>query len=105
MVSWITFAWQIEFIAVAILIYAMVVFLKAIVKLDKDFKIALLFILSSIVINVGLGIMVGVFITSGVGQEKLVDFWILRPIVTLGVAILVMFGARKFFLALQKDKE
>lgn len=104
MVSWITFAWQIEFIAIAILIYALVVFLKAIIKLEKEFRIALLLLLGSIIINVALGIMMGVFITTGIGKGTLVDFWLIRPIVTLIVAILVMFGARKFFVALQKSK-
>jgi len=105
MVSWITFAWQIEIIAIAILIYALVVFLRAIIKLDKEFRIALLLVLGSIIINVALGIMMGVFLTSGFDQEKLLGLWIIRPIVTLVVAILVMFAARKFFLALEKNKE
>ena len=105
MVSWITFAWQIEIIAIAILIYALVVFLRAIIKLDREFRIALLLVLGSIIINVALGIMMGVFITSGFDQEKLLGLWIIRPIVTLIVAILVMFASRKFFLALEKNKE
>ena len=103
--SWITFAWQIEIIAVAILIYALIVFLKAIIKLDKEFRIALLLVLSSVIINVALGIMMGVFLTSGFDQKQLLGLWIIRPIVTLIVAILVMFAARKFFLALEKNKE
>ncbi|MCK4647761.1 hypothetical protein KAT24_02420 [Candidatus Pacearchaeota archaeon] len=105
MVSWITFAWQIEIIAVAILIYALIIFLRAIIKLDKEFRIALLLVLGSVIINVALGIMMGVFLTSGFDQEKLLGLWIIRPIVTLVVAILIMFGARKFFLALEKNKE
>ena len=105
MVSWISFAWQIEIIAVAILIYATVVFLRAIIKLDKEFRVALLLVLGSVIINVALGIMMGVFLTSGFDQEKLLGLWIIRPIVTLVVAILVMFAARKFFLALQQNKQ
>ena len=102
--SWITFAWQIEIIAVAILIYALVVFLRAIIKLDKEFRIALLLVLGSVIINVALGIMMGVFLTLGYDQEKLLGLWIIRPVITLVVAILVMFGARKFFVALEKNK-
>ena len=105
MVSWITFAWQIEIIAVAILAYALVVFLRAIIKLDRDFRIGLLLVLASVIINVALGVMMGVFITSGANQEQLVGLWIIRPAVTLVVAILVMFGARKFVSALEKNKE
>ena len=105
MVSWITFAWQVEIIAVAILIYALVLFLRAIIKLDKEFRLALLLVLGSVVINVALGVMMGVFITSGADQEQLVGLWVIRPIVTLVVAILVMFGARKFVLAMEKNKE
>jgi len=105
MVSWISFAWQIEIIAVAILIYASVVFLRAIIKLDKEFRVALMLVLGSVIINVALGIMMGVFLTSGFDQEKLLGLWIIRPIVTLVVAILVMFAARKFFLALQQNKQ
>ena len=104
MVSWITFAWQIQIIAVAILIYALIVFLRAIIRLDKEFRVALLLVLGSIVINVGLGIMMGVFLTSGSDQEQLLGLWIIRPIVVLITAILVMFGARKFFSALQKKE-
>ena len=103
--SWITFAWQIEIIAVAILIYALVIFLRAIIKLDKEFRIALLLVLGSVIINVALGIMMGVFLTSGFDREKLLGLWIIRPIVTLVVAILVMFAAKKFFSALEKNKE
>ena len=105
MVSWISFAWQIEIIAVAILIYALVVFLRAIIKLDKEFRVAILLVLGSVIINVALGIMMGVFITSGSDQEKLLGLWVIRPIITLVVAILVMIGARKFFLALQQNKQ
>ncbi len=103
--SWVNFAWQIEIIAVAILVYAIIVFLKAIIKLDKEFKIALSLVLGSVIINVALGIMMGVFLTSGSDQEQLLGLWIIRPVVTLVVAILVMFGARKFFLALQQNRE
>ena len=103
--SLVNFAWQIEIIAVAILVYALVVFLRAIIKLDKDFKIALLLILGSVIINIGLGIMMGVFLTSGSDQEQLLGLWIIRPVVTLLAAVLVMFGARKFFKALNKNKE
>lgn len=105
MASWITFAWQVEFIAIAILIYALIVFLKAIIKLDREFRIALLLVIGSLVINVALGIMIGVFITAGVGYDTLVDFWIVRPLVALIAAILVMFGARRFFMALEKNKK
>ncbi len=102
MVSWITFAWQIQIIAVAILIYALVIFLKAMIKLDKDFKVAILLVVGSVIINVALGIMMGVFLTSGSDQEQLLGLWIIRPIMTLVVAVLVMIGARKFFKALNK---
>ena len=105
MVTWVTFAWQIEIIAIAILVYALIIFLRAIIKLDKEFRVALLLLLGSIVINVGLGIMIGVFLTLGVGYNELVDFWIIRPIFTLVAAVLVMFGARKFFKALEKNRE
>ena len=105
MVTWINFAWQIEIISVAILIYAIVVFLRAIIKLDKEFKIALLLVLGSVVINVALGIMMGVALTIGVEQEQLLGLWILRPIATLVVAVLVMLGARKFFTALEKNEK
>ncbi len=104
MVTWITFAWQIQIIAVAILIYALIVFLKAIIKLEREFRIALLLVLGSIIINMGLGIMMGVFLTSGSDQEQLLGLWIIRPIVVLIVAILVMFGARKFFSAMENRK-
>jgi hypothetical protein len=104
MVSWITFAWQIEIIAVAILIYALIMFLRAIIKLDKEFRIGLLLVLASVILNVALGIMMGVFISSG-EQEQIIGLWIIRPMVTLTVAILVMFGARKFILAVEKNKE
>ena len=102
MVSWITFAWQIEIIAVAILVYALVVFLRAIIKLDKEFRLAILLVLSSVIINVALGVMMGVFLTSGANQEQLLGLWVVRPIITLVVAILVLFGARKFVSALNK---
>ena len=105
MVSWITFAWQVEIIAVAILVYALIVFLRAIIKLDKDFRLAILLVLSSVIINVALGVMMGVFITSGTNQEQLLNLWLLRPIITLVVAILVMFGARKFVSAMEQHKE
>ena len=105
MVNWITFAWQIQIIAVAILVYALVVFLRAIIKLDKEFRIALSLVLGSIIINVGLGIMMGVFLNSGSDQEQLLGLWIIRPIGVLIVAILVMFGARKFFKAIEKNKK
>ena len=101
MVSWISFAWQIEIVAVAILIYALIVFLRAIIKLDKDFRIALMLVLGSVVINMAMGIMMGVFIDSG-SDKQLVGLWIVRPIVVLIVAILVMLGARKFFKAVVK---
>lgn len=104
MAGWITFAWQIEFIAIAILAYALIIFLRAIIKLDKEFRVALLLLLGSIVVNVGLGIMIGVFLTLGVGYQETLDFWIIRPILTLIAAVLVMFGARKFFKALEKNK-
>ena len=105
MVSWITFAWQIEIIAVAILIYALVVFLRAIIKLDKEFRLALVLVLSSVIINVALGIMMGVFITSGSDSEQLLSLWLIRPIITLVVAILIMFAARKFVSALNTNKQ
>ncbi len=89
----------------AILVYALVVFLRAIIKLDKEFRIALSLVLGSIIINVGLGIMMGVFLNSGSDQEQLLGLWIIRPIGVLIVAILVMFGARKFFKAIEKNKK
>jgi hypothetical protein len=102
MVSWITFAWQVQIIAVAILIYALIVFLRALIKLDKEFRLALLLVLGSVIINVALGIMMGVFLTLSSDQGQLLGLWIVRPVITLVVAILVMFGARKFVLALEK---
>ena len=105
MVSWISFAWQVEIIAVAILIYALVVFLRAIIKLDRDFRIALLLVLGSVIINVGWGVMMGVFLNSGSDKEQLLGLWIIRPMIALVAAILVMFGARRFFKALQKNKK
>ena len=102
MVNIITFAWQIEIIAVAILIYSLIVFLRAIIKLDKDFRIALLLVLGSVIINVALGIMMGFFLNSE-DQGQNLGLWIVRPVVVLATAILVMFGARKFFSALEKN--
>jgi hypothetical protein len=104
MVTWITFAWQVEIIAVAILIYALIIFLRAIIKLDKEFRLALVLVLASVIINVALGIMMGVFITSGSNSEQLLSLWLIRPIITLIVAILIMFAARKFVSALNTDK-
>ena len=105
MATWVTFAWQVQFIAIAILVYALIIFLRAIIKLDKEFKMAMLLLLGAIVINIGLGILIGVFLTLGVGFNETIDFWIMRPILSLVAAILVMFGARKFFKALQKNRE
>ncbi len=105
MVSWVGFAWQVEIIAVAILIYALVVFLRAIIKLDKEFRLALLLVLSSVIINVALGLMMGVFITSGAESEQLIGLWVIRPIVTLVVAVLILFGARKFVSAMNTRNE
>ena len=105
MVSWITFAWQIEIVAVVILIYALITFLRAIIKLDKEFRIGLLLVLASVIINVALGVMMGVFLTSGANQEQLLNLWIIRPIITLIVAILVLFAARKFVSAMEKNKQ
>jgi len=102
MVTWITFAWQIQIIAVAILIYALIIFLKAMIKLEREFKIAILLVVGSVILNVALGIMMGVFLTSGSDQEQLLGLWIIRPIMTLVVAVLVMVGARKFLKALNK---
>ena len=102
--SWISFAWQVQIIAVAILVYALIIFLRAMIKLDKEFRIAISLVLGSVVINVALGIMMGVFIASDSDQEQLLGLWIIRPIVTLVVAVLVMLGARKFLSALNKDK-
>lgn len=105
MVGWIDFAWQVEIIAVVILVYALIVFLRAIIKLDKDFRLALLLVLGSVIINVAFGVMMGFFVASGSDQEQLVGLWIIRPVLTLLVAILVLFGARKFVTALEKNKE
>ena len=105
MVSWITFAWQIEIVAVVILIYALITFLRAIIKLDKEFKIGLLLVLGSVIINVALGVLMGIFLTSGANQEQLLNFWILRPIITLVVAISVLFAAKKFVSAMEKNKQ
>ncbi len=105
MVTWINFAWQIEIIAVAILVYAWVVFLKSIIKLDKDFRVAILLVLGSVTLNIAFGVMMGVFLTSDSDQEQLLGLWIIRPIIALIAAILVMFGARKFLSALQKNQK
>lgn len=105
MADWITFAWQIEFVAVAILVYGLITFLRAIIHLDRDFKLAILLILGSVVINVAFGIMIGVFLSGGVGYDAIVDFWIIRPIVTLIAALLVLVGGRRFFKAMQKSSE
>jgi len=104
MMSWISFAWQVEIIAVAILIYALIVFLRAIIKLDKEFRLAILLVLGSVIINVALGVMMGVFLTSESSKEQFIGLWVLRPIITLIVAVLVLFGARKFVSALNKNK-
>ena len=102
MASWITFAWQIEFITIAIFIYALIVFLRAAIHLDKEFRMAILFVLASLIINTALGIMIGIFITKKVGYDTLIDFWVARPIISLVGAFLVLLGARKFFSALEK---
>lgn len=104
MANWITFAWQIEFVAIAIFIYGLVIFLRAIIKLDKNFRLALILILSSVIINIAFGVMVGVFLTKGPG-ESVLAFWIIRPIATLITALLVMLGARRFFAAMRKAEE
>ncbi len=104
MANWITFAWQIEFVAIAIFIYGLVIFLKSIINLDRDFRLALILILSSVIINIAFGIMIGVFLSKGPG-ESVLAFWIIRPIATLITALLVMLGARKFFVATRKAEE
>ncbi len=101
---WITFAWQVEFVAVAILVYGLVIFLRAIIRLDKNFRLALILILSSVVINVAFGIMVGVFLSKGVGESTILDFWIIRPIATMLTALLIMFGARRFLKAIEEEQ-
>ena len=104
MVNWITFSWQVEIVAVAIMIYALFIFLRAIIKLDKNFRMALIFILGSILVNLGMGIMIGVFLTKGVGQETVMEFWVIRPLTTLLASVLLMFGARKFLKAMEENK-
>ncbi|MCX6747037.1 MAG: hypothetical protein NTU63_02785 [Candidatus Pacearchaeota archaeon] len=101
--DWISLAWQIELIAAGVLVYGLIIFLKALIKLDKEFRMALLFILGSLIINVGLGILIGVFISMKIGTDTLVSFWIIQPIVALLAAFLLVVGARKFILALQKQ--
>lgn len=104
MVDWITFSWQVEIVAVAIMVYALFMFLRAIIKLDKNFRMALIFILGSVLVNLGMGIMIGVFLTKGVGQETVMEFWVLRPIITLVASVLLMVGARKFLKAIEQNK-
>ena len=103
MVDWVSFAWQFELVAAGVMIYGLIIFLKALIKLDKSFRMALLFIIGSLVINVALGILVGVFISMKIGADQLVSFWILKPIIALGASLLVVVGARKFIDALQKQ--
>ena len=104
MVNWITFSWQVEIVAVAIMIYGLFVFLRAIIKLDKNFRLALFFVLGSVLINLGLGIMIGVFLTKGVGQQTMLEFWVIRPLSTLLASVLLMIGARKFLKAIEQNK-
>jgi hypothetical protein len=60
--------------------------------------------LSSVIINVAFGIMVGVFLSQGVGENTVFDFWIIRPIATMLTALLIMFGARKFLRAIEEEQ-
>lgn len=103
--NWLTFAWQIEFVTVAVLIYGLITFLRAMTNLQKEFRIALLLVLASLIINVALGVMIGIFVTMGIGYEDMVNFWIIQPIVALVGAFLVMIAARKFFSAIEKGGE
>lgn len=102
--DWISLAWQIELIAAGILVYGLIIFLKALIKLEKEFKMALLLIIGSLIINVSLGILIGVFISMKIGTDTFVSFWIIPPIVALFAAFLLVIGARKFILALKKQQ-
>jgi len=102
--NWITFAWQIEFITVGVLIYGLIIFLRAITNLEREFRIAMMMVLASLVINVSLGIMIGFFITTGIGKND-VTFWVIYPIIALVGSALVALGARKFFSAIEKSEK
>ena len=56
------------------------------------------------IINVAFGIMVGVFLSKGVGENTIFDFWIIRPIATMATALLIMFGARRFLKAIEEEE-
>ncbi len=101
MVHWISFAWQLELVVAAVLIYGLVIFLKALIKLETKFRMALLFVIGSLLINVALGILIGVFLSMGIGYDTLVSFWIIQPIAALVAAFLLVLGAKKFIVALQ----
>jgi len=97
----ISFAWQLELIVAGVLVYGLILFLKAIIKLEKKFRMALLFVIGSLLINVALGILIGVFISMKIGYDTLVSFWIIQPIAALVAAFLLVIGARKFIVAIQ----
>lgn len=101
MVNWISFAWQLELIVAAVLVYGLILFLKALIKMEMKFRMALLFVIGSLLINVALGILIGVFLAMGIGYDTLVRFWIIQPIAALIAAFLLVLGAKKFIAALQ----
>jgi hypothetical protein len=95
MVSWITFAWQIEIVMILVLSFGLFIFIKAIKNLEKKFRIPIILILFSLVINIFLGIMIGIFVTKQIDYSS--ALWIIHPICGLGAAILLVWGGRKFF--------
>jgi F0F1-type ATP synthase assembly protein I len=103
MISWITFAWQIELIALGIFGYGLFIFSRLATRLEKIFITPLIYILSSLIINVLLGIMIGFFVTSQIAYSS--PLWVIHPILGLLAAVLFVMGGRRFFGALKASKK
>jgi uncharacterized membrane protein YfcA len=98
---WINFAWKVELAGIVVLIYGLVIFLRALTHLKKEFKIPIWIVFISLVMNVALGIMIGVFIVLEIDSESFL--WIIHPVLGLFAAYLLVLGAKKFFVAIKRE--
>ncbi len=100
MVEWLTYGLQVEIVTIGLLIYGLAVFLRAVKRIDQEYRFAIFLVLLALIMEVIQGTMGRILLTSNIGVES--PLWLVSPFVGVVGAYFLVLGARKFLSASEK---
>jgi len=100
MIEWFTLGWQVEILGILILIYALFLFLRVVLKMaDTELRKSSVWIFFAIILKIITSVVIGSFVTMEIDYRA--ALWLIPISLDLITTFLLIIGAEKIYTAMK----